>query len=204
LNRFQPFILLWLLSSSVFCAPQEASSKGALTERAWRAFSSHDYAAAERDFRELTKVDPSSLVAYAYLGHALFRQEKYAEAIAPYEKAHELEQSGSKLSETDHHVLVDQLVMAYGLGGQLNKVYRLLDEAVKQDPAYPMNYYNLACAYAEDNEKSKMLANLALAFQHKEHMLKGEQIPDPRADSSFQKYVSDPDFVNLVNKLGYK
>ena len=104
----------------------------------------------------------------------------------------------------DHHVLVDQLVMAYGLGGQLSKVYKLLDEAIKHDPAYAINYYNLACAYAEDNEKSKMLANLSLAFQHKEHILKGEQIPDPRADSSFQKYVMDPDFVRLMNKLGYK
>jgi len=152
----QPFVLLWLLSTCVFCAAQEASSKGALCERASREFSSHDYAAAERDFRALTKVDPSSLAAYAYLGHALFRQEKFAESIAPYEKAHELEQSGSKLSETDHHVLVDQLVMAYGLGGQLNKMYKLLDEAIKQDPEYPINYYNLACAYAEDSEKTKM------------------------------------------------
>jgi len=204
LNRFQPFVLLWLLSTCVFCAAQEASSKGALSERASREFSGHDYAAAERDFRELTRVDPSSVAAYAFLGHALFRQQKYAEAIRPYERARELEQSGSKLSETDHRVLMDQLVMAYGLGGQLNRVYKLLDEAIKQDPEYPMNYYNLACAYAEDNEKSKMLANLSSAFQHNEHMLKGEQIPDPRADSSFKKYVMDPDFVRLMNKLGYK
>jgi tetratricopeptide (TPR) repeat protein len=196
--------MLSLFCASFLSAAQTAMSKGELTERAWREFSAHDYAAAERDFRELTKMDPSSLVACAYLGHALFRQEKYVEAIAPYEKAYELEKSENKLSETDHHVLVDQLVMAYGLAGQLKKAYKLLDAAIKQYPEYPMNFYNLACAYAEDNEKSKMLANLSLAFQHKGHVLKEEQIPDPRVDSSFQKYLTDPDFVVLMNKLGYK
>jgi tetratricopeptide (TPR) repeat protein len=203
LNRYQHWLLIGLLSTS-FCAAQRSSSKAELTERAWHEFSNGDYVAAERDFRELTNVDPSSFVAYAYLGHALFRQEKYAEAVGPYEKAHELEQSGIKLSEKDHRVLIDQLVMAYGLGGQLNKAHTLLDEAIKHDPEYPMNYYNLACAYAEDDDKRKMLTNLSLAFQHKEHVLKGEQLPDPRADSSFQKFTSDPDFVSLMNKLGYK
>jgi hypothetical protein len=49
-----------------------------------------------------------------------------------------------------------------------------------------------------------MLANLDLAFQRKGNVLKGEQMPDPRADSSFQKYVHDPEFVNLMKKLGYQ
>jgi hypothetical protein len=29
-------------------------------------------------------------------------------------------------------------------------------------------------------------------------------MPDPRSDSSFQKYVRDPDFVSLMKKLGYQ
>jgi hypothetical protein len=29
-------------------------------------------------------------------------------------------------------------------------------------------------------------------------------MPDPRTDSSFQKYVRDEDFTNLMTKLGYK
>lgn len=49
-----------------------------------------------------------------------------------------------------------------------------------------------------------MLANLDLAFQHKDHVLKGEQMPDPRSDSSFQKYVRDEDFVKLMKALGFK
>ena len=68
----------------------------------------------------------------------------------------------------------------------------------------PLNYYNRACAFAEEGDKSKALTNLDLAFQRKANVLHGEQMPDPRADSSFQKYVRDPDFVSLMKKLGYQ
>jgi hypothetical protein len=49
-----------------------------------------------------------------------------------------------------------------------------------------------------------VLTNLSLAFQHKEHALKGEQMPDPRTDSSFQNYLRHADFIKLMAKLGYK
>ena len=51
---------------------------------------------------------------------------------------------------------------------------------------------------------AKALANLSLAFQHKDSVLKGEKKPDPRTDSSFQKYVRDDDFIVLMKKLGYQ
>ena len=88
------------------------------------------------------------------------------------------------------------------LPGEMKKAHALLDEAIGKDPEYPLNYYNRACAFAEEGDKSKALANLDQAFQRKANILKGEQMPDPRADSSFQKYVRDPDFVSLMKKLG--
>jgi hypothetical protein len=112
--------------------------------------------------------------------------------------------SGSKLNSDQHHILVDQLVIAYGISGQLKKVHMLLDEAIRQDPDYPLNYYNLACAFAGEGNKAKMLENLSLAFQHRDHVLKGEQLPDPRTDDSFQDYVHDLDFVKLMKQIGYR
>lgn len=76
---------------------------------------------AERDFREITKRDPSNVYAQVYFGQALFRQKKYAEAVAPYEKARALEANGSRLSTDQHRILIDQLVMAYGVSGDLKK-----------------------------------------------------------------------------------
>jgi hypothetical protein len=49
-----------------------------------------------------------------------------------------------------------------------------------------------------------MLANLDLAFPGKDHVLEGEQMPDPRSDSSFQKYVRGDDSVKLMKALGFK
>lgn len=182
----------------------QTASSAALSERALQEFREGKYNEAERDFREVTKADPSNIYAQVYLGQTFFKEEKYADAVGPYEKARALEKSGKSLSSDQHRILIDQLVMAYGISSQLKKAHGLLDEAIPQDPEYPLNYYNLACAFAEEGNKDKMLANLALAFQHKDHMLQGEQMPDPRSDSSFQKYVRDDDFSKLMKALGFK
>ena len=77
-----------------------------------------------------------------------------------------------------------------------------MNATIRQDAQYGMNYYNLACAYAAEGDKGKVLASLGLAFQHKDHLLKGEQLPDPRRDDSFQKYTGDPDFIALMRANG--
>lgn len=193
--------VVWMSST---CSGQEVESKDPLSDRALKEFRNKDYRAAERDLREVTKLDPSNIYAQVYLGQTLFQQERFADAVPVFQKARDLEKGGKKLNSVQHHILTDQLVMAYGISGDFKKAHALLDEAIREDPEYPLNYYNLACAYAEEGDKTKVLANLSLAFQHKDHILKGEQMPDPRADSSFQKYSRDPDFIGLMGRLGVK
>lgn len=103
------------------CFAQGSQPKEKLLEQARQEYTAGKFADAERDLRELVKRDPADIDAQAYLGHALFKQEKYADAVVPYEKARELEASGSKLSSDQHRVLIDQLAMAYGISGDLNK-----------------------------------------------------------------------------------
>lgn len=175
-----------------------------LAERAVQEFRSNNWSAAERDFREIVKRDPSDIEANIYLGQSLFRQQRYADAAVHFQKARDLEKSGKELNTTQDRILTDQLVMSYGIAGDLKKTRSLLDEAIRKDPEYPMNYYNLACAYAELGDKAKVLMSLQQAFDRKGNVLKGEQMPDPSADSSFQKFTRDPEFVSLMRKLGYK
>ena len=198
---YVPFFVAVLSGSCLAQAPQSSEK---LMEKARQEYAAGKFADAERDLRELTKRDPSNIEGHVYLGQALFRQEKYTESVLSYQKARELERSGSTLTLDQHRILLDQLAMAYGISGDLKKARILLEDAIRQDPEYPLNYYNLACAFAEAGDKDKALANLSLAFQHKENVLKGEQMPDPRTDSSFQKYVRDEDFLKLMAKLGYK
>lgn len=200
--RFGPIAVVgpFVLSIVVLCSGQTANSTA---DRALQEYKSGEYAAAERDSREVVKQNPSNILAQVYLGQSLFMQKKYAEAVAPFEKARELEANGMKLNSDQHHILIDQLVIAYGESGNLKQIHALLGEAIRQDPDYPLNYYNLACAFAGEGNKPKMLAYLSLAFQHKDRRIKGEQMPDPRTDDSFQNYVHDPDFIRLMKQLGY-
>jgi predicted Zn-dependent protease len=191
---------------ALICAGAEAQDTGLradeLADRAVREFRNNDWAAAEHDFRAMIEHDPSNVFAQMYLGQTLFRQERFADAVVFFQKARDLQESGGKLNIVQDRILTDQLVMSYGITGDLKKAHALLDAAIGKDPEYPLNYYNLACAYAEEGGKAKALLNLNLAFDRKGNILKGEQMPDPRADSSFQKYIRDGDFLNLMKKLG--
>jgi predicted Zn-dependent protease len=198
LSEVIPLILL-----GTWCCAQKPDSNQMLLKQAQQEYTNGHFADAERDFAELAKRDPSNIYMQIYLGQSLFRQEKYAVSVGPYEKARGLERSGIKLSLDQHRILVDQLAMAYGISGKLKRAKALLEDAVLEDPEYPLNYYNLACVYADQRNKPKMMSNLSLAFEHKEHVLKGEYMPDPRSDPSFQKYIHDEDFMKLMNALGY-
>jgi tetratricopeptide (TPR) repeat protein len=90
------------------------------------------------------------------------------------------------------------------MSGQVEKARALLEDAVRRDPEYSPNYCNLACAFAEAGDRDRVLANLALALQQKANMLEGEQLPGPRCDPWFRKYVQGPEFVKLARGFGPK
>lgn len=192
-----------LVVLSAYGAGQSSQSVEQLEAEARSEYSAGKFADAERDFRALTIRQPANIYGFVWLGNSLFQQQKYSKAVAPYEKARALESSGAKLSSDQDRILTDQLATAYGISGELSKSRVLLEDAIRKDPDYPLNYYNLACVFAEGNDKTAVLTNLSRAFQHKGHLIKGEQMPDPRADSSFQKYAEDADFRKLMKEIGY-
>lgn len=156
-------------------------------------------AEAEQRFRELTNHDPSNVAVQMYLGQTLFREEKFSDAIGPYEKVRAMEQAGTtKLTLKQHRILGDQLAMAYGISGRSSDSKALLKELIRTDPEYPLNYYNLACVAADEEDKPSVLKNLELALQHKDQILQGEEMPDPASDPSFKKYTGDGDFKSLL------
>jgi predicted Zn-dependent protease len=193
--------IVWLMTG-VWLHAQEADT--AAFREGQQLYASGKLSEAKKIFEEIVRHDPSNVAAQMYLGQTLFREEKFADAIAPYEKVRALEKAGTKITLIQHRILADQLAMAYGISGRRADSKALLEESIRSDPEYPLNYYNLACLAADEDDKGKVLSNISLAFEHKEHVLKGEQMPDPRADSSFQKYVRDEDFIKLMAKLGYK
>jgi predicted Zn-dependent protease len=158
-------------------------------------------AEAERSFAEIVRLHPANVPAQMYLGQTLFEEQKYSEAIIPYEKVRKLVKAGTKLTLTQQRILGDQLAMAYGLSGRSADAKAILQDSVRTDPGYPLNYYNLACVSADEDDKAGVLKNLSLAFQHKDQMLPGEQMPNPASDPSFKKYADDGDFKELLGRL---
>jgi tetratricopeptide (TPR) repeat protein len=139
---------------------------------------------------------------YVEEGSAYYIRHDFKKAIGPYSKALELEKKEPTLDKALWHVLIDNLGMAYGISGDLAKAKETFEYGLSKDPLYPMFYYNLACTYAEMNDVDKAIVNLELAFQHKDNLLPGEEIPDPAGDSSFQRFLQNERFRQALRTLG--
>jgi tetratricopeptide (TPR) repeat protein len=199
-RRAKPLaIVVAILLSGISAHGQKSESER--FQDAQRLFDAGKLPEAEKGFAEIVREHPDNIAAQMHLGQTLFREEKFSAAIAPYEKVWSLEKSGTKLTLIQHRILSDQLAMAYGISGRSADAKALLQESARTDPEYPLNYYNLACVSADEDDKAGVLKNLALAFQHKDQVLPGEQMPDPASDSSFKKYAQDADFKELLKRL---
>jgi hypothetical protein len=103
--------------------------------------------------------------------------------------------------KTMTRVLTDQAGMAYGISGNISKARALFEKAIVEDPDYPLYYYNLACADAEEKNLVAARDHLQKAFERKANVLKGESMPDPTKDDSFLPYRSNKDFWAFVKSL---
>jgi hypothetical protein len=98
-------------------------------------------------------------------------------------------------------ISTDQAVMAYGMSGDIAKSRSLLATAIRLDPQYPMNYYNLACADAEQGDISGARLHLQQAFARRGNVIPGESLPDPTQDDSILKLRNDKSFWLFVESL---
>ena len=154
-----------------------------------------------------TKADTeASRQVYAYMreGSAFYLQHDFKRAIPPYQKALDLEKRQPTLDKTLWRVLVDNLGMAYGISGDLKKAKETFTYGLEKDPKYPMFHYNMACTYAEMGDMDKTISYLSQAFEYKANVIKGEKMPDPWKDSSFQRFINNDKFVKALKELDSK
>ena len=102
---------------------------------------------------------------------------------------------------TPRRITTDQLVMALGLAGDLKGSRELAEKAVAADPDYPINYYNLACADAEQGNATKAKKHLQEAFDRRKNVIQGETMPDPAKDDSILKLKGNKAFWEFVMSL---
>jgi tetratricopeptide (TPR) repeat protein len=139
--------------------------------------------------------------SYWMEGSKYFLANQFDKAIGPYQKALDLEKIDRKLESKLWYVLIDNLGMAYGITGNLKSAEEVFRYGLSKDPAYPLFYYNLACTYAERNDLDNTIKYLKTAFEYKQNIIAGEQMPDPSKDDSFQRFLQNEKFHKLLESL---
>lgn len=134
-------------------------------------------------------------------GDRYFLQQNFTASIAPYQKALDAEKQSHSLSKNLLRILIDNLGMAYGISGDLNRAEETLNYGVSQDPTYPMFYYNLACVSAGRNDMNKTMEFLRKAFSYRANVIPSESMPDPQKDNSFKPFMADQRFREFLKSL---
>jgi tetratricopeptide (TPR) repeat protein len=143
----------------------------------------------------------SDVVLYAQI---LYDTNMFAAAAPYFEKALTMVPADGApfpSAKTARRVLTDQAGMAYGMSGGLEKSRSIFESAKNADPDYPMYYYNLACADAEEKNLANARIHLQQAFARKANVISGEKMPDPTTDGSFLPYKEQRDFWAFLEQL---
>ena len=154
-------------------------------------------------FLALQKYDasyvPTSSDKFIY-AEILYRNQQY-KASAPIYADYLQSIPNDKAHQTPHRIATDEMAMALGMSGDIDGARKVLQEAIKSDPDYPLNYYNLACADAEEGKAADAKLHLQQAFDRKANTIPGEHLPDPTKDDSILKLKKDKDFWAFVQTL---
>ena len=150
-------------------------------------------------YRLDTSYSPKFNDVFVY-GEILYRNGQYKAAAPILEQALTL-LSDDQSQQTMRRVATDDAGMAYGISGDTPKARSIFESAIAKDPDYPMYYYNLACADAQEKKLADARMHLQKAFALKGNMLPGEAFPDPSKDDSFLPYRHDKDFWNFIENL---
>lgn len=144
---------------------------------------------------------PAEVEKYFREGNAYYLKHDYKGAIGAYSEALELEKKSPTLNPMFLRVLVDNLGMAYGISGELDKAKQTFEYGLTRDDKYPIFYYNLACTYAEMGDMEGAITNLERAFEYKDNQNPGERMPNPRNDESFKRFMKDDRFLGALKEF---
>lgn len=102
---------------------------------------------------------------------------------------------------TARRIATDHAGMSYGMAGEIGKARSIFERAIAEDPDYPMYYYNLACADAEEKKLRDARLHLQAAFERKANVISGESMPDPTKDDSFLPFKHNREFWTFLEQL---
>ncbi len=141
----------------------------------------------------------------SFFAQVLYNSQQYAAAGPIFEKAlTQVKDAKGFDSKTWRRVTTDQAGMSYGIAGDIKKARTIFEAAIVRDPDYPLYYYNLACADAEEKNLADARKHLQQAFDRKANTVPGEKMPDPTQDDSFAPYKDNKEFWSFLEGLSAK
>jgi tetratricopeptide (TPR) repeat protein len=139
---------------------------------------------------------PTDKFLYA---EVLYRSEQYKASVPVY--ASFLATEGASKDRTMRRAATDNMGMALGMSGEVDEARKVFNDAIQSDPEYPLYYYNLACADAEQGKVTDARLHLQQAYDRKANLIPGEPFPDPTKDDSIRKLKGDENFWRFVQAL---
>jgi tetratricopeptide (TPR) repeat protein len=178
------------------------------TKSAWSKYQDAQKALGHRDvmramklYGEAAAADPNWAVPHIETAGLYSLTKKYSSAAEEWQKARELDDKHKQLTPQQRHEVLDGLGVSLALGGNIDRSMAVYREAIKEDPEYPLYYYNLACGYAEKGDLDGALPQLQKAWELRDNLPSGQRFPDVHKDSSFERYVGNPKFEDAVRNM---
>jgi tetratricopeptide (TPR) repeat protein len=192
-NGKKSFIVRGFVATSDICGDLEIYSETSIT-------------AEDPDLRKIFesyRLDPGYIPQFKDVflyAQVLYKHQMYQAAAPIFERALS-KLDDNEAQQTWRRATTDQAGMSYGMSGDVPKARALFQAAIAKDPDYPMYYYNLACADAEEKKLADARLHLQEAFARKGNVIPGEKLPDPTKDDSFLPYRNNKDFWKFLEGL---
>jgi Tfp pilus assembly protein PilF len=196
--RIRLFLILLLITTAAHADRKQAVER---FNQARQQVEKHNLPKAEKLLNDSIQADSAYIPAHQLLGEVKFGMRQYNAAADEYATALKLNATLQTLTPDQIHSVTNNLGVALAYAGNLPKAKETFDDAVKQEPDYPIYHYNLACTYAEMGQLDPALQELQTAWKLRKNLGDNERFPDPRQDSSFKNYLSDPKFQETVQYM---
>lgn len=139
--------------------------------------------------RRTLEMSPNYIRAHHFIGIALYKQQKYDEAINELEKTNSLRGEGTEGVGSLGHV--------YAAAGRRKNAERILEGMLKKSESGYVSPYDMAIIYAGMGNKDQAFAWLDKAFQER-----NGSIPMLQVDYFLDSLKGDPRFSDLLKRAG--
>ncbi|WP_299462692.1 tetratricopeptide repeat protein [uncultured Microscilla sp.] len=155
----------------------------------------NDYKEALHYLTKATLLDTSDAYYLIEQATILRKMRKHQQAIDILDKALALYKTNASSGKYKEQGIYNDQGISYIRLGKYAKAHQVYNKALHIDPKYGNAWYNQACAYAQQQNKEKMLYCLARAIY-----LRNFFKVEAKKDADFADFYKDFDFMQLVSK----